>query len=64
MAANSQRAPSVRDRKSFATALGAFWHRIEPGLATHDSFIENWAATGEGPAKSIAFEGFGFSLIL
>ncbi len=64
MVTNSSNAPLRRERSSFAQALAAFWRRIEPGFDAHDSFVENWAATAEGPAKAIAFEGFGITLIL
>jgi hypothetical protein len=64
MVTKSKNAPVRRERKSFARAIAGFWRRIEPGISMHDSFIEAWDASAEGPAKSIAFEGFGLSFIL
>ncbi|KQO13260.1 hypothetical protein [Sphingomonas sp. Leaf242] len=67
MAAEAQRAPSVREQSNFAQRLKAFWRRIEPGFTfDRENLIERWDCAGEGRAASIGFEGFGvtFSLFI
>jgi hypothetical protein len=45
--------------------LTSVWRELEPGLQIdHDSFIERWDGTGEGPARAVSFEGFGITFCL
>lgn len=64
MVTNSKSAPNRRERRSFAQRIAAFWRHIEPGVQIdRNNTIENWAATAEGRATCIDFEGFGITFL-
>lgn len=65
MAAEAQRARLVREQSNFARRLKALWDEIEPQCTyQYDANgIERWDGKGEGPCRSVGFEGFGLSFI-